>query len=64
LKFDFFSQWNSAEQRLVSQFRTHWLFGDESDLFVVLSDARVDDHRNFAPRSSELTMKLNYAHPF
>jgi hypothetical protein len=64
LKFDFFSQWNSAEQRVISQLRTHWLFGNESDLFVVLSDSRVDDHRDFAPRGSEWTMKLNYAHPF
>ena len=58
---DLFTQWNNDEQLLLSQLRAHWIFGDESDLYFVVTDARDDDRGDFAPRRSELTLKLSYA---
>lgn len=56
-----FTQYNSAQELWLSQFRLHYLFGDESDLYVVLTDGRDDRSGNFAPRRSELTSKLAWS---
>jgi hypothetical protein len=56
-----FTQYNATSDLVLSQLRAHWIFGDESDLYLVVADAR-DDHRlGWTPRRSELTLKLSYA---
>jgi len=59
LSLDLFTQWNSEARRVLSQFRAHYLFGDESDVYVVVGDAR-DDER-FAPRQQEWVLKVAWA---
>lgn len=59
LSLDLFTQWNSVPQRVLSQFRAHYLFGDESDVYLVVGDAR-DDER-FAPRQQEWVVKVAWA---
>ncbi len=56
-----FTQWNSASNALLSQARLHYLFGAESDFYLVFSDERTDNRQNFAPRRADLTVKLSYA---
>jgi hypothetical protein len=61
LSLALFSQWNSASNAVLSQARLHYLFGDESDFYLVLTDERTDNEQNFAPRRGDLTVKLSYA---
>ena len=56
-----FTQWNSAQDGLFSQARLHWIFGDESDFYLVFSDVRTDGTFNFAPRETDLSLKLSYS---
>ncbi len=58
---DLFAQYNAAEDLMLSQLRAHWIFGDESDLYLVFTDARDDGSRDWKPRRQEGTVKLSYA---
>lgn len=57
---DLFTQLNTTNDLVVSQFRAHYLFGDESDIYFVVTDGRADGTQNWAPRSSEITLKISY----
>ncbi len=69
VRFDFtnawslavFTQWNSVQNGIYSQARLHWIFGDESDFYLVFSDVRGDDTVDFAPLESDLTLKISYS---
>jgi len=61
LSLAIFTQWNSASNALLSQARLHYIFGDESDFYLVLTDERTDSEQDFAPRRGDLTLKLTYA---
>lgn len=61
LTFNLFTQWNETENLLLSQIRGHYIFGDESDVYVVIADDRADGSGHFNPRRGEWTLKLNYA---
>lgn len=56
-----FTQWNDADSVVFTQMRAHWIFGDESDLYFVITDEREDDRRDFAPRRGEYVLKLGYS---
>lgn len=56
-----FTQYNATNDLVLSQLRAHWIFGDESDLYLVVADARDDERFDWAPRRSEITLKLSYA---
>ncbi len=56
-----FTQWNSVQEGLYSQARLHWIFGNESDFYLVFSDVRTDGSMDFAPREADLTLKLSYS---
>lgn len=56
-----FTQYNSAQELWLSQLRLHYLFGDESDLYLVLTDGRDDSSGAWAPRRMELTSKLAWS---
>jgi hypothetical protein len=61
LSFDLFTQLNSDEDLVLSQLRAHYIFGDESDVYLVLTDVRNDATGNYALRRGEATLKLSYA---
>jgi Domain of unknown function (DUF5916) len=56
-----FTQFNGARSTVLSQMRAHWIFGDESDVYFVVTDQREDGTRNYAPRRGEWVLKLGYA---
>jgi hypothetical protein len=57
---DLFSQLNTTNDVVVSQLRAHYLFGNESDIYFVVTDGRSDGTRNWATRRSEITLKITY----
>jgi hypothetical protein len=57
---DLFTQLNTTSDIVVSQLRAHYLFGDESDIYFVVTDGRSDGTRDWATRSSEITLKISY----
>ena len=68
---DVFAQYNSERRLALSQVRAHWIFGDESDLYLVFNDARDADiivgSERFRVdlgdrRRNDWTLKLSYAH--
>jgi hypothetical protein len=68
---DVFAQYNSEQRLGLSQVRAHWIFGDESDLYLVFNDARDADivvgTDRFRVdlgdrRRNDWTLKLSYAH--
>jgi hypothetical protein len=61
LTLNLFTQWNETENLLLSQIRGHYIFGDESDVYVVIADDRADGSGDFNPRRGEWTLKFNYA---
>ena len=61
LRTDLLTQWNSRDERWASQLRVHFLFGDESDLYLVFNELRRDSSDDLAPLRSETVVKLAYA---
>ena len=57
---DLFTQLNTTNDIVVSQLRAHYLFGDESDIYFVVTDGRGDSSLDWAARSSEITLKVSY----
>jgi hypothetical protein len=58
---DVFAQYNASQDLVLSQWRAHWIFGDESDLYFVVTDARDDGTRDWSVRRGEFTLKLSYS---
>ncbi len=56
-----FTQFNGGADTIISQLRAHWIFGDESDAFFVVTDQREDATYDYAPRRGEWVLKLGYA---
>ena len=57
---DLFTQLNTTNDIVVSQFRAHYLFGDESDIYFVVTDGRSDGTHDWATRESSITLKISY----
>ena len=55
-----FLQLNTTNNILVSQLRAHFLFGDESDIYFVVTDGRSDGTHNWTTRESTITLKISY----
>ncbi len=61
LSFNVYSQWSRADDLVLSQFRARYVFTNESDIFLVITDSRTDASFDYEPRRQEVVVKLNFA---